>query len=58
MASLVSENIRKAVQSEIKAQESLYKALDNQEKNYGSDLKVEKEQINAIVNNYKEFLKK
>lgn len=54
---LVSEKIKKAIKSEVKAQQNLMKLLIEQEKNYGKDLREEKEAIEASLVYYSKILK-
>lgn len=54
---LVSESVKKFVQKEIKAQESLYKLLETREKEYGVKYPKEKEDIKNSIDYYNKFLK-
>lgn len=54
---LVSENVKKFIQKEIKAQENLYKLLETREKDYGVKYQKEKEDINNSIKYYNKFLK-
>lgn len=53
---LVSEKIKKAIESEVKSQKSLLKLLEAHEKNYKVDYSEEKEEINASLNYYDKIL--
>lgn len=54
---LVSENVKKFIQKEIKVQENLYKLLETREKDYGVKYQKEKEDINNSIKYYNKFLK-
>lgn len=54
---LVSENVKKFIQKEIKVQENLYKLLEIREKDYGVKYQKEKEDINNSIKYYNKFLK-
>lgn len=54
---LVSEKIKKAIESEVKAQKQLLKLLEAQEKNYKQDYAEEKQAINDSLNYYDKVLK-
>lgn len=54
--SLISEKIKKVIKTEIKAQETTLKILENQEVNYGLQLGKEKEFVKKTINNYNKML--
>ena len=54
---LLSEKIKKIIESEIKSQKQLLKLLDNQEKNYHEDYSSKKEMINKSLEYYDKVLK-
>lgn len=53
---LISEKIKKSIETEVKSQKNLLKLLDNQEKNYKVDLKQEKENIATSITYYEKVL--
>ena len=53
---LVSEKIKKAIESEVKAQKQLLKLLEAQEKNYKEDYSDKKDAINQTLNYYDKIL--
>lgn len=54
---LISVKIRKSIESEVKVQKSLLKALEVQEKNYNVDLGQQKEDISKSLEYYEKVLK-
>lgn len=54
---LVSEQIKKYVEKEIKAQQSYLKILETQEKNYHLDLTDEKNGAKASIEYYNKILR-
>lgn len=53
---LLSEAIKKVIIKEKKALESLIKALENQEKNYGADYTADKERIGKSLEYYNKII--
>lgn len=53
---LVSEKIKKAIESEVKSQNSFIKLIEAQEKNYGEDYSEKKEAIKKTLNFYEKIL--
>ena len=53
---LVSIKIRKSIESEVKVQKSLLKALETQEKNYNIDLTRQKQDITKSIEYYEKVL--
>lgn len=54
---LVSIKIKKAIESEIKAQQTLLKLLVAQEQNYNVDCSKEKEDIEKSISYYNKVIK-
>ena len=53
---LVSIKIKKAIESEVKTQNNLLKALENQEANYKVDFSKHKAEINKSIEYYNKIL--
>ena len=54
---LLSLKIKKAIESEIKVQQTLKKSLELQETNYGVDLSNMKNDIDKVIAYYQDFIK-
>ena len=54
---LLSLKIKKAIESEIKVQQTLKKSLELQEANYGVDLSNMKNDIDKVIAYYQDFIK-
>ncbi len=54
---LLSLKIKKVIESEIKAQQTLKKSLELQEANYGVDLSNMKNDIEKVIAYYQDFIK-
>lgn len=54
---LLSLKIKKAIESEIKVQQTLKKSLELQEANYGVDLSNTKNDIDKVIAYYQDFIK-
>lgn len=54
---LISEKIKKAIESELKSQQAYLKLLESQEKYYGKDHTEEKEFVKKTIANYDKMLK-
>lgn len=54
---LLSLKIKKAIESEIKVQQTLKKSLELQEANYGVDLSNMKNDIEKVIAYYQDFIK-
>lgn len=54
---LISVKIKKSIESEVKVQKNLLKALEVQEKNYSVDLSQPKEDVSKSLDFYEKVLK-
>ncbi len=54
---LISEKIKKTIESEVKAQQTLLKLLVNQEQNYNVDCSKEKEAIEESIAYYNKVIR-
>ncbi len=54
---LISNKLKKAIESEVKAQQTLLKLLVNQEQNYNVDCSKEKEDIEKSIAYYNKVIK-
>ena len=54
---VISIKIIKAIEQEVKNQKLFIKALENQEKNYGSDFTEEKNKTQESIDYYNKMLK-
>ena len=54
---ILSLKIKKAIESEIKVQQTLKKSLELQETNYNVDLSNMKNDIDKVITYYQDFIK-